>query len=749
MARPQFLQRPVVYVNLSTNPMQLGAVAGTPGTLPTGWGLGGTGGASFASTSLSSTVVGQGTDTNGFPYTDIRIFGTSATGNTGFTVFFNNTPNFAPIHASVPYIASIYVALTAGSLTNVTGVGVGWNDYTSGGTFVGSPAFNSVSNPTATSARGSSTATADATAANITSYYLVSLATGPVAVDMTLRFAAEQVEQGSSATSWNAAYRYPMTRVPGGGARGPILPLVPRFFPIFKVPGTDFLITTQEQPFHPLPTFGTGVQGPNIRPPITNTVLLRQEQPVHPLPATLPGVQGPNVRVPVVDRTIVPQFLPDHPLPVVRVGIQGPDVRPPVSDVLIGQPQSPFHPASIFLAGVQGPNVASLVNVLVTTREQPLQPTPLLGGGVAAVVVVGSFPLPGILLLRQETPFHPLPTTLPGVQGPNVRPPTDMAVLLRQEIPFHPASSLVAGVQGPNVRPAIVDTLLLRQEASFHPLPVLRVSVQGPNVRSPVSDRLIVVQYQPFHPDGFLRAGVLSALPSIAQFPVLLLRQESPGHPLSVLRSSHIFNQPVVGPFLPSSPLLVRQELPIYLPWTLWPGVPPFSPPPVPPPPAPFIVGRLVWLLPDPTDPPAQSGRQTRTVWLLPDPTDSQMSSPRSTRIVWLQPDTETGMQFPALLSWGPASPMDNDPYSVNTSNWMLPGDTIVGAVTATVSYLGGGAQSDISVVAGPVFQGNIITVWLTGGVPGLNYQITFRIVTQMRGPTYKTVSLPIVAARS
>lgn len=95
---------------LGANSELSGAAAGTPGTAPTGWLI------AAAPAGLSREVVAVGT-VNNMPFIDIRYFGTpnSLTGQTPC----NGVAHVLNIGDTVFH--SIFVALVAGSLTNVTG----------------------------------------------------------------------------------------------------------------------------------------------------------------------------------------------------------------------------------------------------------------------------------------------------------------------------------------------------------------------------------------------------------------------------------------------------------------------------------------------------------------------------------------------------------------------------------------------------------------------------------------------------
>lgn len=90
--------------NEISNPRAIGAVAGTPGTEPTGWAATGFG------NGISEEIVGSGVE-NGWPYVDLRVSGT-ATG-TCFGRFFSG--NNASVSADEDWTFSIGLRLSSGS----------------------------------------------------------------------------------------------------------------------------------------------------------------------------------------------------------------------------------------------------------------------------------------------------------------------------------------------------------------------------------------------------------------------------------------------------------------------------------------------------------------------------------------------------------------------------------------------------------------------------------------------------------
>lgn len=175
----------------------VGSAAGSPGTLPTqpptlGWQI-------FNTGSLTQTL-GFGRDSgSGYPYCDVRWNGTSNT--TNLQILFGGI--VVPASA-LAYVLSAYVALTAGNLTNVTAIGMNWDNYTgdlNSSAFTSSGAYTAFT-PTGTLARQSTTATSNATANVIYPSVFININSG-VAIDFTLRIAGIQFEQGTVPTFWS------------------------------------------------------------------------------------------------------------------------------------------------------------------------------------------------------------------------------------------------------------------------------------------------------------------------------------------------------------------------------------------------------------------------------------------------------------------------------------------------------------------------------------------------------------------
>jgi hypothetical protein len=98
--------------NLNPNSILAGAVVGTPGTMPTGWGT-------YTALGISTQVVATGVDgPTGLPYVDIRFFGTN--GNT-YAVY-----AFMGVAAAVVdqlWESTVYAAIVGGSMINIQSIG--------------------------------------------------------------------------------------------------------------------------------------------------------------------------------------------------------------------------------------------------------------------------------------------------------------------------------------------------------------------------------------------------------------------------------------------------------------------------------------------------------------------------------------------------------------------------------------------------------------------------------------------------
>lgn len=174
--------------SIRNNTMQ-GAVAGTPGTLPTNWSISNTAG-------LTTNVVGVGTQA-GVTYIDVQVVGTSNA--TAYTITQEVTTQIAAL-VGQNWTFSSWVSLVAGSFANVTSAFVDIRELNSGGSQLSSGAI-SISLPTSSFQRiSASRTTTEATTAFVQPRFRFVI-TNATAIDFTLRIGLPQLEQGAFATS--------------------------------------------------------------------------------------------------------------------------------------------------------------------------------------------------------------------------------------------------------------------------------------------------------------------------------------------------------------------------------------------------------------------------------------------------------------------------------------------------------------------------------------------------------------------
>ena len=173
--------------SIRNNTMQ-GAVAGTPGTLPTNWATIGLG-------TLVQEVVGTGTE-NGITYIDLRFSGT--TSSTSFSVLFESNSQIVAASGQT-WSASQYVKLVAGNTTNITAVRTGIRGNISNGST--NESNLATFTPTSSLSRYTNTYTlANATSVFVNAFFNMTFSSG-AAIDITLRIGLPQLELGAFATS--------------------------------------------------------------------------------------------------------------------------------------------------------------------------------------------------------------------------------------------------------------------------------------------------------------------------------------------------------------------------------------------------------------------------------------------------------------------------------------------------------------------------------------------------------------------
>ena len=178
--------------SIRNNTMQ-GAVAGTPGTVPTNWSI-----VFNTVTGLSSSVVGTGTE-NGITYIDVRINGTpSASVAQGVQIGFDVSTGISAA-ASQTWTESVYLKVAAGSASNIANFRINIQQYNAG-VFVQSNS-TVITAPSATLTRASATSTFSASTTTGALPLLALETTASAPIDITLRIGLPQLELGAFATS--------------------------------------------------------------------------------------------------------------------------------------------------------------------------------------------------------------------------------------------------------------------------------------------------------------------------------------------------------------------------------------------------------------------------------------------------------------------------------------------------------------------------------------------------------------------
>lgn len=172
------------------NPNMAGAIAGTPGTMPTNWAIGGF-------TGVTTSVVGTGVQ-NGIQYVDLRFNGTPSV---SFGTVFLEAGSIIAATNGQAWSSSLSIAMTAGSMTNISTLFFAHREQNSGGATLLDTVAMAPITPTATLTRVSgSTTNSQATTAFIRPLMGFTLTVGQ-AIDITLRIGYPVLEQASSATA--------------------------------------------------------------------------------------------------------------------------------------------------------------------------------------------------------------------------------------------------------------------------------------------------------------------------------------------------------------------------------------------------------------------------------------------------------------------------------------------------------------------------------------------------------------------
>jgi len=177
--------------NSIRNNTMVGAVAGTPGTLPTNW--------TTVPQGLTQTVVGSGI-INGVSYVDIKFTGTT-TGAGGIQVKPDGNAGVITATSSQAWTLSAWVSIIAGSTANTSGQRFIINEYSAGPTYLRTAvAATNVLSSGSILTRVSGAITTGASTTIIEPIIILDVASG-AAIDITLRIGMPQLEQGAFATS--------------------------------------------------------------------------------------------------------------------------------------------------------------------------------------------------------------------------------------------------------------------------------------------------------------------------------------------------------------------------------------------------------------------------------------------------------------------------------------------------------------------------------------------------------------------
>jgi hypothetical protein len=176
--------------NYIRNNTMVGAVAGTPGTLPTNWG--------DASIGLSRQIVGTGIE-NGVTYVDVRYYGTTT--SRFFNVAFEGSSAISAA-PSQSWTASAYLKIVAGSTANILpgNIYVAIFYWRADGTYISNTTTQAPINNSLVRYIHKSTTTAD-TAFVQPRFGFAGLNASGDNIDITLRIGLPQLEQGAFATS--------------------------------------------------------------------------------------------------------------------------------------------------------------------------------------------------------------------------------------------------------------------------------------------------------------------------------------------------------------------------------------------------------------------------------------------------------------------------------------------------------------------------------------------------------------------
>lgn len=173
--------------NSIRNNSMVGAVVGTPGTLPTNWNLN-------IPTGVSRQIIGTGTDAlTNLPYIDVRVFGTNISGSTAFIDLQTDALGAAALTGQ-QWVGSFFLAIVGGSPTGISsGPFIKISEYTSGLVYIGEHDSGSFTNITVARQSLAATLNGGATTAAVQLNCSLTVTNGS-SFDITLRVIAPQLE---------------------------------------------------------------------------------------------------------------------------------------------------------------------------------------------------------------------------------------------------------------------------------------------------------------------------------------------------------------------------------------------------------------------------------------------------------------------------------------------------------------------------------------------------------------------------
>ena len=173
-----------------------GAVAGSSGTAPTNWAITGT------ANGVTREIVAVNTE-DGLSYIDVKYSGTPTSNGSANVVFESNTHVAAS--SGQTWTASAYIRLAGGALTNATvRKQVSGRLVTSGSVVAGQEGITIIAPDSAalrTQRRSATFTFTSSDVASVVSFVNVTYTSGQP-IDLTLRIAAPQLEQGAFPTSY-------------------------------------------------------------------------------------------------------------------------------------------------------------------------------------------------------------------------------------------------------------------------------------------------------------------------------------------------------------------------------------------------------------------------------------------------------------------------------------------------------------------------------------------------------------------